>query len=504
LGNVLLDQDRVEDARSAYESAIRIDPGYIEARWALVAAQLPAVYTAADDPLLCRGAFAARLDEFERWLDSTTTPASCDAIRIQTPFYLAYQETDNRELIGRHGALCSRQMRKALDDSAPAVTAQDVRERRIRIAIVAHHLRNHSVWHAILKGWFAELDQERFELHAFHLDDDEDDETRFAKTRAASFEQGRRPLREWIASIRAREPDVVIYPEIGMEALAGQLACLRLAPVQVATWGHPETTGMPTIDYYLSAELLEPGNAGQQYTERLVTLPNLGCYCEPYRFTPRRPDLLALGIEPDVPLLVCPGVPYKYAPEHDWIFPEIAGRLERCRIVFFTYPSSPHMSLKLRARLESAFARRGMQARDFVEFLPWQEGADFFAILSSADVFLDTIGFSGFNTALKALECGLPVVTREGRFLRGRLASGLLKRIGVPELVAQSDAEYASLAVSLASDRELRMQIRNRITAGRELLFKDRTAIRRLEDFLVESTSTAATAPVGAGVAGSL
>lgn len=35
---------------------------------------------------------------------------------------------------------------------------------------------------------------------------------------------------------------------------------------------------------------------------------------------------------------------------------------------------------------------------------------------------LDILRFSGYNTAVQAIECGLPRVTREGRFLRGRLA----------------------------------------------------------------------------------
>ena len=47
---------------------------------------------------------------------------------------------------------------------------------------------------------------------------------------------------------------------------------MRLARVQATPWGHPETTGFPTIDYYLSAEALEPPNAAANYTERLVAL----------------------------------------------------------------------------------------------------------------------------------------------------------------------------------------------------------------------------------------
>lgn len=66
--------------------------------------------------------------------------------------------------------------------------------------------------------------------------------------------------------------DVLLYPELGMDPLTPQLAALRLAPVQVASWGHPETTGMPTIDHYLSAELFEAADSEEYYSERLVRL----------------------------------------------------------------------------------------------------------------------------------------------------------------------------------------------------------------------------------------
>ena len=69
---------------------------------------------------------------------------------------------------------------------------------------------------------------------------------------------------------------------------------------------------------------------------------------------------------------------------------------------------------------------------------------------------LDTIGFSGYNTAVQAIECGLPMVTWEGRFLRGRLASGVLRRMSLTELIVQTKADYVNLAVRLATDRTIR------------------------------------------------
>ena len=86
--------------------------------------------------------------------------------------------------------------------------------------------------------------------------------------------------------------------------------------------------------------------------------------------------------------------------------------------------------------------------------------------MSQADVFLDTMGFSGFNTALQAIESGLPVAAWEGRFLRGRLASGILRRMGMDELVADGDAAFVDIAVRLAQDAAWWGSVRERMAGG--------------------------------------
>jgi len=165
---------------------------------------------------------------------------------------------------------------------------------------------------------------------------------------------------------------------------------------------------------------------------------------------------------------------------------EIARRLGRCRFIFFTHWLSG-LSEKLRRRLESVFGRSGLAFGDFVTFIPWQDQPRFFGLMQRADVYLDTIGFSGFNTALQAVECGLPIVTREGRFMRGRFASAILKRMGLAELVAQSEEDYVALAVRLARDIQYREHVRSRIAASRQVLFEDLAPIRALEDLLVKT-----------------
>jgi len=218
-------------------------------------------------------------------------------------------------------------------------------------------------------------------------------------------------------------------------------------------------------------------------------------HCRPYEVEPAALDLAKLGIDERYPLLVCPGVPFKYRPQHDAILVEIARRLGRCTLLFFQH-EIPELSRMLEARLATAFAQNQLDHRHFLKWIPWQPRAAFFALLGRADVYLDTIGFSGFNTLMQAAQCHLPCVTLAGRFMRGRLGSGILERLGLTELIAHRDADYVELSVRLAEDAAYRATIRARMQLAEHRLYADTTAIDALSDVLMAGRGARST---GAG-----
>lgn len=483
LGNVLTDLGRPGEALRAFDAALALDPEYGEAQWSRAMCLIPALRDTPEDLGRSRAAFAAGLAHLEQWFDASRAERGFRIVGVQQPFWLAYQEENNTGLLRRYGQLSARLMEPWQRKHRPAPATPRIAG-RVRVGVVSQYFRHHSVWNAIIKGWFQQLDRERFELSAFCLGAEQDAETLYARSRAARFEHGAKPLQQWVESILAAQPDVLVYPEIGMDPMSVKLASLRLAPLQVASWGHPETTGLPTIDCFLSAQDMEPDGAQENYTEKLIALPHLGCYVQPDAGQPPAgPD--DPGMDLPSPLLLCPGTPFKYAPEHDRVFAQIARQLGRCRFVFFTHRTQA-LTEKLRLRLARAFEQEDVDFDRHVSFLPWLTRPAFFGLMRRADVFLDTIGFSGFNTALQAIQCGLPVVTMEGRFLRGRLASGILKRIGMHELVVDDEQAYVALAVRLVQDPAYRFQIRQRMEAGRPALYEDAAPIRALEAFLAQ------------------
>jgi predicted O-linked N-acetylglucosamine transferase (SPINDLY family) len=177
-------------------------------------------------------------------------------------------------------------------------------------------------------------------------------------------------------------------------------------------------------------------------------------------------------------------VPFKYANQYDWILVDICKRLGKCKLVFFVHENK-FLSDFLRERLEKSFTKAGLVINDYVVFVPWLKFEDFYGLMECADVFLDTIGFSGFNTAIQAIDCALPIVTLDGRYMRGRLASGILRKMGLSELITSTDVDYINLAVRLAQDSLYRNQIAEKLIRERDVLYGDLEPVIAFENFLI-------------------
>jgi predicted O-linked N-acetylglucosamine transferase (SPINDLY family) len=480
LGNARKNLGDWREALGHFRRALEVAPDFGRARWAAAVSPIPAIEEDDTDSAERREAFGRELGALESW--AAADPQAYRAVAEHQPFFLAYQELPNRELLARYGRLCSSLMLGWQRAAGLEEPRRRQRNGALRVGIVSAHFFDHSVWQAFLRGWVERLDRRRFELHLFRLSKGRDAETDRAASLATAFHDGQDGWEEWARTIHDSRMDVLLYPEIGMDPTTAKLAAMRLAPVQAASWGHPETSGLPTMDYYLSAEAIEPPNGEEHYTEKLERLPGTGCWLPRAAEQPGAADWAALGVPPGLKLL-CPGASFKYAAQHDALLVDIARRVPEARLVFF-HTRPPALSARLERRLRAAFDRAGLAYQRHVVFVPWQDGRSFRAVLASADLYLDTLGFSGFNTALQAVRCGLPVVAREGRFMRGRLASGILRHIGVDELVVASDAAYVELVVALAKDPRRREALRQRIGAASGRLFEDDAPVRALESFL--------------------
>lgn len=464
-------------------------------RMALCVAQLRHVY--ADDVELAsrRTAYAHHLAALDGLIGpgapADVRRSAADLAGAHLPFLLAYQGLDNRALQETYGGIMAGLMQARLGSRIPAIPetpGASARPRpvraRLRVGIVSSYFHDHSVWRAILAGWLTQLDPERFTLLGYHVTGEEDACTALAASRCAVFRRGLGTVERWAEAIVADRPDALLFPEVGMEPMTHRLAALRLAPVQAVAWGHPDTTGLPTLDHYLSGDLLEPPDGDAFYSERLHRLPNLGCYVEPTRRPVASVTRGRFGLSDGAPAFLCSQSLFKYLPQHDHVFPAIAAAVPGSRFLFFRHSQSTVTRI-FEDRLERAFALQGIDSRERCVFADPLDHDAYLATLRVMDVYLDSIGFSGFNTALQAVEAGLPVVTlRGGGFMRGRLAAALLDRLDMADVVAQGPDDFVADAVRLGLDPAARAIRRSRQTAALPVVYRDRATITGLERFL--------------------
>ena len=282
--------------------------------------------------------------------------------------------------------------------------------------------------------------------------------------------------------IREDELDVLVYPSIGMEPVTLLLASLCLAPVQCAAWGHPVTTGLTTIDYFLSSELMEPEDGQAHYSEQLVRLPNLSVYYQRPNVGTVVLDRNEFGLNKEHSVFLCCQYLSKYLPQFDLVFPRIAQALPSARFVFIAHQHES-VTFTFQNRLSEAFQREGLEAGKYCSMLPRLKFQDFFGLIRMADVYLDTIEWSGGNTSFEAIACGMPVVTLPGAFMRGRHTSAMLERMNANETIASSVDEYVELATRLGMDADYRREISRQLAERSEMIFPDQEAIDGLERF---------------------
>ena len=483
LGMALRAETRIGEGREHFARALALKPDFLEAELAQCIAELPAVYASTAEIDERRAAYAGRLASFSTKLESVDIPATfIDAIGAHQPFYLPYQGRDDRELQSQFGAaVCKIMAARYQPLDMPASPAAD---EPIRLGIVSGFFRQHSNWKIPIKGWLKMLDRSRFRVFGYHTGVEQDGETEIAAALCERFVAGPRPLDAWRAAIAEDAPHVLLFPEIGMDKVSAQLAAMRLAPVQCASWGHPVTSGFPTIDYFLSSDLMEPPQADALYSERLVRLPNLSIHYDPVDQPPVRIDRAELGLREDAVVYWCAQSLPKYLPQFDDVFARIAADVPNSQFAFIEFGGGRGITELFKARLARGFAAIGLNAEEHCAFLPRLAPDRFTAAIGQCDAVLDSIGWSGCNSILESLAHDLPVVAFEGERMRGRHAAAILRMMQVEGTTARTTAEYVSIASALGRDEGLRRAISQRMAESKYRIYRDNECIAGLETFL--------------------
>lgn len=407
-------------------------------------------------------------------------------------FYLAYHGKCNRRINSKVAQVFTRACPQ-LTWAAPHAREPRAPTGRIKVGFISHFMRDHSIGKTTA-GLVERLSRDEFEVFVINLYPQPQDETgRRLQQHADHYVNVEASLSSARTQIAALELDILFYQDIGMESFGYFLAYSRLAPVQCVSYGHPDTTGIPNVDYFISNDLYELPEASQDYSERLVLLhdlPTLAYYRRPC-VSPPSPDRARFGLADHEHIYLCPQTLFKIHPGFDELLAAILRR-DSCGRILLLRNHCEQWRVKLMARLKSAMP----DVASRISFLPALPRQDFLQLLATADVVLDTPHFNGMNSSLEALGVGAPVVTLPTSLQRGRHTQAMYRKMQLQDCVAANNAGYVEIATRLCSDRAYRADLQRQILERNAVLFENDAVTREFERFFAGAVRTANSQPV--------
>jgi protein O-GlcNAc transferase len=281
--------------------------------------------------------------------------------------------------------------------------------------------------------------------------------------------------------------DILFFTDLGMDPYDFMIPALRSCPIQMTGWGLPHTSGMTSIDYYLSSDLLESSEHQGEYTEKLVLLEGLPCCFMSKNLSYRKKDRDYFMMPSDRVLIGCTQNFWKIHPDFDLILEKVAFRLPEAAFVFVeTSLEGPNQSFLER------LAARAPQAYSQSLFLARANAADFLPLCDCLDVILDTPYYGAGVTAYMSMYVGTPTVCFAGKRLRDSTTSAIYRYLSVPNApIASSIKDYIDNVVKLAEDFSLRLQIKKDTVASAHRLYDNQEFIRSFERFCLGLVRTA-------------
>jgi predicted O-linked N-acetylglucosamine transferase (SPINDLY family) len=363
---------------------------------------------------------------------------------------------------------------------APHVAAwQPPVQRKPRLAWVTHYVFGHTIermWGGIPRA----LAQMGFEVRVFTNFADKSAEREAMEAATGPVMTLPEDIVQARQTIAAFAPDIVFYPELGLDRFIYFLGFARLAPLQITAWGHAATSGLDEIDVYLGNADLDPPGAECFYSEELVRLdPPPICYQRHLPEAAAPSDLTSLKLPHGAKVYLCIQILLKLRPDFDTVLAKILAADPDGVLVIVGRPSLQSMRI-----IERRLAAVIPDWRRRVRLITWLPAEDFVALLARADAILDTHHFAGGHTSYDMISLGYPFVTLPGRFSKGRVGAMLYRAIGVEDLIASDEDHYVELAVRLANDRPWHEALARRIAAAAPMLEDWQPGLKTLADWL--------------------
>jgi predicted O-linked N-acetylglucosamine transferase (SPINDLY family) len=250
------------------------------------------------------------------------------------------------------------------------------------------------------------------------------------------------------------------------------LAHSRLAPIQINTIGHSETSGINTIDYYVSSILYDDLEESQShYSEKLILTNSLNTFYyrdfyDIYQNSGVQKDYV-LPLSPDKIYLSYLQNSLKADVEDLQLLYQLLEKIPSVNIVLINLIENSLEDLKLKTHLKPFFDQNR------VILLPKLSTNHFYTLIQKSYLILDAYPHGGCNTSLETFHFGKMMISRPSPYLRGRFTKGFYQKMGISDCIVKTPDEYIEKVQYFVNHPDKKIEVEEKIQKQSHLLFHD-------------------------------
>ena len=367
---------------------------------------------------------------------------------IQTPHYeSSYNQYDNLEL----NTKSVKALRKIYRELNEECVVEKRENEKIKIGFISEFLTNHTIG-KLFKNIIFNLDQSKFNIYILHSKKTKTSKLfdEFIEKEKNGFLKNIRlpeKLGEKINFFKMEKFNILFYPDIGMSVEMYYLSLIRLAKYQIMSWGHPETTGSESIDFFLCSKSLITDETSKSYSEKLLLMDHLPMIYEVPKIKQKINDVELSKNN----IYSCPQTMFKFHPDFDNILAEILKK-DKKGILYLIKDNNKIYFNKLIDR----FKKIKYFDLERVIFLDPLSRDNYINHLGTSSVLLDPLYFGAGNSFHESMVYGTPTVTMPTKFIKSRIVSAayIQMEIDNPPVVKNKN-EYIDLAIDIANKKNL-------------------------------------------------
>ncbi len=290
-------------------------------------------------------------------------------------------------------------------------------------------------------------DKEKFEVVCYNLTKNADNYTKIFKNNVENFvEVQNLSAAELAEKIHADNIDVLVdFTGHGEENKLPVFA-YKPAPVQISGICYAATTGLKSIDYFITDKTIDLKGENEKYfAEKLLYLPSQFCYAQ------RSDAPVSEGAPCIKNKFVTFATVCSYSKMNDEILNIWRMILEKVPTAKLTMRAPEFSGITTVLQLYYRMKKIGFNM-DQINFEP--EEGDQMIEMKKFDLILDTYPCVSTGGTLNALYMGTPVLTMYGKRRNTRFGLSILQQVGAEDLAVDSVEKYIERAVAIANDTE--------------------------------------------------